>query len=179
MLDFTQFKQLKDLNDLKSHQTPKFIVLPEDLKTQISYKSLLSEATWSDLRDLVNVFHISEDRSMHISTVDGFDMIDLTEINKVIMIDFDDEERTEFVSTFENEKALENFLDEEDYRLSDAVYLEFDDQMIEELVTKTREDQIKFYDQKIAKAKLDIKLATKALKKYEAAKEELNTKENN
>ena len=45
MLDFSQFKQLTNLSDLKSHQATKFIVLPKDLKHRISYKALLSEAT--------------------------------------------------------------------------------------------------------------------------------------
>ena len=45
MLELNQSKQLKDLNELKSHQTPRFIVLPEDLKAHISYKTLLNEAT--------------------------------------------------------------------------------------------------------------------------------------
>ena len=45
--------------------------------------------------------------------------------------------------------------------------------MIEELAAKTREAQVEFYDQKIAKAELYIKLATKALKEFEELKEEL------
>ena len=173
MLELKQFKQLKDLNELKSHQTPKFIVLPENLKAQISYKSLLSEATWSDISGKASIFHILKDQSHEFDYVDEFGLIDLIEINKVIMIDFDDEERAEFVFTFENEKALENFLDQEDYRISDAAYLELDEQMIESLVAKTHEDQLRYYDSKIAKAKLDIKLATKALKEYEELKEGL------
>lgn len=173
MLDFTQFKQLKDLNDLKSHQTPKFIVLPENLKAQIGYKSLLSEATWSDISDKASIFHVLEDQSHEFDYVDEFRLIDLTKMHNVIMVDFDDEERAEFIFTFENEKALKDFLDQEDYRISDAAYLELDDQMIDELVAKTREDQIKFYDQKIAKAKSDIEMATKALNKYEELKEGL------
>lgn len=173
MLELKQFKQLKDLNELKSHQTPKFIVLPEDLKAQISFKTLLSESTWSDIRDFLSVLLVCKDQSIDHTHTNEFDLIDFEDILNVAMIDYDDEEQEEFIFTFENKKALKNFLDEEDYRISDAVYLELDDQMIEELEAKTREAQLRYYDQKIAKVKLDIKLATKALEKYEELKEGL------
>ncbi len=177
MLDLSQFKQLKDLNDLKSHQTPKFIVLPEDLKAQISYKTLLKESTWSEIDSMVNVVNILKDQDYYFYYADEFELIDSEEIHDVAMIDYDDE-KGEFIVTFENKKAFKDFLDQEDYRISDAVYLELDDQMIEELAAKTREAQLDYYDQKIAKAELDIKLATKALKEFEKLKEELMNESN-
>lgn len=173
MLELSRFKQLKDLNDLKSHQTPKFAVLPEDLKAQISYKTLLSESTWSVPSDNVGVFHVFKDQSCYFSSVNEFALIDLTEISNIVMIDYDDEECKEFIFTFENKKAFKDFLDEKDYRISNATYLELNDQMLEELTAKTREAQLDYYDRKIAKAELDIKLATKALKEFEELKEEL------
>lgn len=173
MLELSKFKQLTNLNELKSRQTLKFIVVPEDLKSLISLKTLLSEATWSDVRDFVSVLHICKDQSYYHSRVDEFNLIDLEEMLNVVMIDYDDKEREEFIITFENKKAFKEFLDEKDYHMSDAVYLELDDQMIEELFAKTREDQIELYDKKIAKAELDIKLATKALKEFEELKEGL------
>lgn len=173
MLELSRFKQLKDLNDLKSHQTLKFVILPEDLKAQISYKTLLSESTWSVLSDNVSVFHVFKDQSCYFSRVNEFALIDLTEIFNIVMIDYDNEEQEEFIFTFENRKAFKDFLDEKDYRLSNVSYLELDDQMLEELTAKTREAQLDYYDRKIAKAELDIKLATKALKEFEELKEEL------
>ena len=172
MLELNQSKQLKDLNELKSHQTPKFIVLPEDLKAHISYKTLLNEATWSEISNFVIVLNVLKDQSYYIKNTDEFDLIDLTEIFNIVMIDCDDE-KDEFIVTFENKKAFKDFLDEKDYRISNATYLELNDQMLEELAAKTREAQMDYYDKKIAKAKLDIKLATKALKEFEELKEEL------
>lgn len=172
MLELNQSKQLKDLNELKSHQTPKFIVLPEDLKAHISYKTLLNEATWSEISNFVIVLNVLKDQSYYVSNTDEFDLIDLTEIFNIVMIDCDDE-KDEFIVTFENKKAFKDFLDEKDYRISNATYLELNDQMLEKLAAKTREAQIDYYDRKIAKAKLDIKLATKALKEFEELKEEL------
>ena len=173
MLELKQFKQLKDLNELKSHQTPKFIVVPEDLKAQISFKTLLSESTWSDVRDFTSVMLVCKDQFTDITRTNEFDLINFEDILNVAMIDYDDETEKELIVTFENKKVFKDFLDEEDYRISDAVYLELDDQMIEELEAKTREAQLRYYDQKIAKVKLDIKLATKALEKYEELKEGL------
>lgn len=173
MLDFSQFKQLKNLNELKSYQTTKFIILPENLKHRISYKTLLSEVTWSDLGNNVNVMHVLKDLDYYFGYSDELDMIDFEEIHNVVMIDYAEDEREEIVITFENLKALNEFTDSERKIDRNAVYLELNDQMIEELAAKTREAQIEMYDRKIAKAKLDIKLATAALKEYEDLKGEL------
>ena len=173
MLDFSQFKQLKNLNELKSYQTTKFIVLPKNLKHRISYKTLLSEVTWSDLGNNVNVMHVLKDLDYYFGYSDELDMIDFEEIHNVVMIDYAEDEREEIVITFENLKALNEFTDSERKIDRNAVYLELNDQMIEELAAKTREAQLEYYDQKITKAKLDIKLATAALEEYEDLKGEL------
>lgn len=173
MLDFSQFKQLKNLNELKSYQTTKFIVLPENLKHRVSYKTLLSEATWSDLGNNVNVMHVLKDLDYYFGYSDELDMIDFEEIHNVVMIDYAEDEREEIVITFENQKALNEFTKSELKIDRNAVYLELNDQMIEELAAKTREAQLEYYDQEIAKANLDIKLATARLKEYEDLKGEL------
>lgn len=173
MIELSQFEQLKDLNELKSRQSLKFVVIPENLKAMISFKTLLNEATWSDLGEKVNVLHILKDRYRYLSYYDELDLIDLTEIYNVIVIDNDRDDLKEFAITFENKKVFKDFIDSLDASLSDAVYLKLNDQMIEELVAKTREAQMDFYDRKIAKSKLDIKLATAALKEYEELKEGL------
>lgn len=173
MLDFSQFKQLKSVDDLKSHQTTKFIVLPEDLKSKISYKTLLSEATWSDLGDNANVVHILKDQFYDFRYADEFDLIDSNEIQNVVMIDYDEDEREERVVTFENRNVLKELTKSGCEISSNSVYLELDDQMIEELAVKTREAQLEFYDQKIAKAKRDMKIAAAALKEFEDLKGEL------
>ena len=173
MLKLSQFKQLKTLSDLKSHQATKFIVLSEDLKSKISYKTFLSEVTWSDLGEFVNVMHVFKDGSAWFSYLDELSLINMQETYHTLMIAYDEDDREEFIATFENAKALEDYLASRLHFPSDAVYLELNNQMIEELAAKTREAQIKFYDEKIAKAKLDIKSATATLKKYEDLKEEL------
>ena len=173
MLDFSQFNQLTNLSDLKSHQATKSIVLPKDLKHRISYKALLSEATWSDLGDNVNVVHFFKDQSCYFSYVDEFALIDSTEIHDVLMIDYDEDDREEFVATFENRAALEIYLKNRLHFPSDAVYLELNDQAIEELAAKTREAQLKFYDEKISRMKWGIARMMSDLKDLEDAKEEL------
>ena len=170
MLDFSQFKQLTNLSDLKSHLSTKFVVLPEDLKHRVSYKSLLSEATWSDLGDNINVIHFFKDQSCYFSYVDEFALIDPTEILDVLIVDYDEDDREEFVATFENRVALETYLKNRLHFPSNAVYLELDDQMLEELAAKTRETQIEFCDQKIADAKHRMKLAAATVKDFEDLK---------
>ena len=173
MLDFSQFKQLTNLIDLKSHLTTKFVVLPEDLKHRVSYKALLSEATWSDLGDNVNVVHFFKDQSCYFSYVDEFALIDSTEILDVLIVDYDEDDREEFVATFENRAALETYLKNRLHFPSNAVYLELNDQMLEELAAKTREAQIEFCDNEIAKAKREMKLAAATVKDLEDLKGEL------
>lgn len=173
MLDFSQFKQLTNLSDLKSHLTTKFVVIPKDLKHRISYKTLLSESTCSDLGDNVNVVHFFKDQSCYFSYVDEFALIDSTEIHDVLMIAYDEDDREEFVATFENRAALETYLKNRLHFPSNAVYLELNNQMIEELAAKTREDQIEFCDNEIAKAKREMKLAAATVKDFEDLKGEL------
>lgn len=173
MLDFSRFKQLKRLDGLKSHQTTKFIVIPEDLKAKISYKTLLSEVTWSDLGEFVNVMHVFKDGSAWFSYLDELSLIDMQETYHALMIAYDEDDREEFIATFENAKALEDYLASRLHFPSDAVYLELDDQMIEELAAKTREAQIKFYDEKISGIKYDIAKMMSDLKDLEDLKGEL------
>lgn len=176
MLDFNQFKQLTNLSDLKSRQALKIIALPEDLVHRISYKALLSESTWSDLGDRIDVLRFFKDRSYYYYNFDDFDMIDPEAKYRVIVVDYNEEDRQEFLVTFEDQKALENYLKPKWSRWridSNSVYLELDDQMLNEIETKTHEDQLKFCDQKIAKAKLDMKLAAAELKEFEDLKGEL------
>lgn len=178
MLDFSQFKQLKRLDGLKSHQTTKFIVIPEDLKAKISYKTLLSEVTWSDLGEFVNVMHVFKDGSAWFSYLDELSLINMQETYHALMIAYDEDDREEFIATFENAKALEDYLASRLHFPSDAVYLELDDQMIEELAAKTRETQIKFYDEKIAEAKRDMKRAAATVEEFEDLKGELMNERN-
>lgn len=73
-------------------------------------------------------------------------------------------------------KALENYLKPKWSRWridSNSVYLELDDQMLNEIEAKTHEDQLKFCDQKIARAKLEMKIAVATVKEYEDLKGEL------
>ena len=106
MLNLSQYKQLSTLNDLKSHVTTKFIIIPEDMKAKISYKTLLSESTWSDLDTFINVLHILEDQDCEFSYDDEFDMINADIIHNVIMIDHDKGDDEEYLITFENAKAI-------------------------------------------------------------------------
>lgn len=173
MLELNQFKQLETLSDLKSHQTAKFIVLPEDLKSKISYKTFLSEVTWSDLGEFVNVMHVFKDGSAWFSYLDELSLINMQETYHTLMIAYDEDDREEFIATFENAKALEDYLASRLHFPSDAVYLELNNQMIEELAAKTREAQIKFYDEKISGMKWDIAKMTSDLKDLEDLKGEL------
>ena len=174
MLKLSQFKQLKTLSDLKSHQTTKFIVLPEDFKSKISYKTFLSEVTWSDLGEFVNVMHVFKDGSAWFSYLDELSLINMQETYHTLMIAYDEDDSEEFIATFENAKALEDYLASRLHFPSDAVYLELDDQMIEELAAKTREAQIKFYEEKISRMKCDIAKMTSDLKDLEDLKRRID-----
>ena len=166
MLNLSQYKQLKDLNELKSHTTTKFVIISEDLTAKISYKTLLSESTWSDLKDKVTVMHIFRDQSCFFSHYDELDLIDPDVIYDVVMVDRDKGDGEEYLITFENAKALNEFADSECPIDKNAVYLVLDNEMIEHLEAETLKAQIKFCDEKIAKAERGIKLATKSLKEF-------------
>lgn len=173
MLELSQFKKLSTLDELKSHQTAKFVVIPEDLKDKISYKTLLIESTWSDIGEKANVMHVLKDDSAYFGYFDELECIDIEELYHIAMIAYDEDDREEFIVTFDNAKALEKYLDSRLHFPSDAVYLELNDQMIEELAAKTHEAQIKYYDEKISRMKWDIAKMMSDLKDLEDAKGEL------
>ncbi len=173
MLELSQFKQLTNLSDLKSHRVTKFVMLPENLKHRISYKALLSEATFSDLGDKVNVVHFLKDKTCYFSYVDEFDLLDSREIHDVLMVDYNEDDREEFIATFENRAALETYLEDRLNFPSNAVYLELDDQILQEIEDRTRKDQIEFCDKTIARAKREMKIAAATVKEYEDLKGEL------
>lgn len=166
MLNLSQYKQLKDLNELKSHTTTKFVVIPEDLTAKISYKTLLSESTWSDVKSKITRMAIFRDLSCYYSSLDELDLIDADTIHNVIMIDHDRGDDEEYLITFENAKALNEFAESERPISKNSVYLVLDNEMVEHLEAETLKAQIELCDEKIAKAERDIKLANKALKEF-------------
>lgn len=166
MLNLSQYKQLKDLDELKSNVATKFVVIPDDLKAKIGYKTLLSESTWSDVKSKLTRLSIFRDLSCYFSSLDEFDLINADTIHNVIMIDHDKGDDEEYLITFENAKALNEFAESERPISKNSVYLVLDDEMIEHLEAETLKAQIKFCDEKIAKAERDIKLANKSLKEF-------------
>lgn len=174
MLNLSQYKQLKDLNELKSHVATKFVIIPDDLKAKISYKTLLSESTWSDVKSKITRMTIFRDLSCYFSNLDELDLIDVDTIHNVIMIDHDKGDDEEYLITFENAKALNEFEECERPISKNSVYLVLDDEMIEHLETETLKAQIELCDEKIAKAEREIKIANKALKEFRDLKQEVS-----
>lgn len=170
MLNLSQYRQLSTLNELKSHDATKFVIIPDDLKAKISYKTLLSESTWSDVKSKITRMSIFRDLSCYYSNLDELDLIDADTIHNVIMIDHDRGDDEEYLITFENAKALNEFEESERPISKNSVYLVLDDEMIEHLAAETLKAQIKLCDEEIAKAKRDIKLATKSLKEFQDLK---------
>lgn len=105
MLDFTQFKQLTNLSDLKSCQALKIVTLPEDLKHRISYKALLSAVTWSKIGSRIDVLRFFKDQSYYYYNFDDFDMIDPEAKYRLIVVDYNEEDRQEFLVTFEDQES--------------------------------------------------------------------------
>ena len=173
MLELDQFKQLKNLNELKSHLTTKFVVLPDTLEAKISYKALLRESTWSYVKSKITRMSIFRDLSCYYSNLDEFDLIDADTIHNVIMIDHDRGDDEEYLIKFENAKALNEFAESERPISKNSVYLVLDDEMIEHLEAETLKAQIELCDQKIAKAENEIKLANKSLKEFQDLKQEI------
>lgn len=170
MLNLSQYRQLSTLNELKSHTTTKFVIIPDDLKAKISYKTLLSESTWSDVKSKITRMSIFRDLSCYYSSLDELDLIDADTIHNVIMIDHDRGDDEEYLITFENAKALNEFEESERPICKNSVYLVLDDEMVEYLEAETLKAQIELCDEKIAKAKRDIELANKALKEFQDLK---------
>ena len=173
MLDFTQFKQLKILDELKSHRTTKFIILPKDLIAELSLKTLLEESTSIDLDDKARVLHIFNDLTRYNYQTDIFHLIDLDEIFNIVSIAYDEDDRKDYLIVFENEKAFTKFFKKQTDLLSNAAYLELDDQTIDELVAIDKEEKLRFYESKITRLQSEIEKFAADLEFFESEKAKL------
>ena len=167
MLDFSQFKQLKTLSDLKSFTDARFVEIPEKYLYQIAPWTLFDSSTWRDTDNHIDIVYFNSKDSCDVVYCDPTDSFEKPIFNVVIISD------EEELLTFTSKSVLEEYLHSLLHFPSDAAYLKLSNSIAEELVAKTRQNRIEFYDRKISKTKWDIAVLTSDLKDLEASRAEL------
>ena len=166
MLDFKNYKKL--CSEFTHYSGDKFIELPKESMDSIGLWSLVDRMTLHEIDDLLDVVIWSDDRTCiredttRIRSVLDKDLFNLAMIN-----------RADTIILFKNETAAKHFICDSRINISKVDILKVDESLAQELIEKTREDQIEFCDNKIAKAKREMKLAAATVKEFEDLKGEL------
>lgn len=165
MLDFTKFKQLKDLSEISHLKGDQIIELPEQFKESIGLWSLIDSATNYDLADSIEISKVrgEESTEYYVDRMNG----DLKSIFNVIVID----SIFNIIYTFEDEDSLKEYLNQ--FGSDRTSYLKIDDSMAEELIEKTRQDRIYQCDRDLAMKRYKLKLLQQSIEDLEALKASL------
>lgn len=165
MLDFTKFKQLNGLSEIKSLKGDQIVEIPEQFKDSIGLWSLIDSVTRHGLADSIKISKVrgEESTEYYVDRVNG----DLKSIFNVIVID----SMFNIIFTFEDEESLKEYIDQ--FSSGRMSYLRINDAMAEELIEKTREDRIYQCDRDLALKRYKLKLLQQSIEDLEALKASL------
>ena len=165
MLDFTKFKQFKDLSEISHLKGDQIIEIPRQYTDSIGLWSLIDSTTNYDLADSIEISKVRGDESTeyYVDRMNG----DLKSIFNVIVID----SIFNSIYSFEDEDSLKEYLNQ--FGSDRTSYLKIDDSMSEELIEKTREDRIYQCDRDLAMKRYKLKLLQQSIEDLEALKASL------
>lgn len=165
MLDFTKFKQLKDLSEIASLKGDILIMIPKQYTDSISLWSLIDAATHHELADSIEIAKVHDNKTTedHATRMSG----NLDSVLNVIVID----STFNVFYTFEDESSLKEYLDQ--FSSDQTSYLEIDDTIAEELIEKTRQDRIYQCNRDLALKRYKLKLLQQSIEDLEALKESI------
>lgn len=165
MLDFTKFKQLKDLSEIAYLKGDQILEIPRQYTDSIGLWSLIDSVANYDSAESIKISNVngSESTEYHITRMIG----DLSDILNIIIID------TIFntIYTFKDEESFEGYLDQ--FGSNRMTYLKIDDTMAEELIEKTRQDRIYQCDRDLAMKRYKLKLLQQSIEDLESLKASL------
>ena len=165
MLDFTKFKQLRDLSEIAHLKGDQIIEIPRQYTDSIGLWSLIDSVANYDLADSIEIekVHHGESTEYYVNRMSS----DLDSIFNVIVID----SMFNIIYTFEDEESFEGYLDQ--FASDRVTYLKIDDAMAEELIEKTRQDRIYQCDRDLAMKRYKLKLLQQSIEDLESLKASL------
>ena len=165
MLDFTKFKQLKDLSEISHLKGDQILEIPKQYTDSIGLWSLIDSVANYDSADSIKISNVDGDKSTeyHVTRMIG----DLESLFNIVVID------TIFnaIYTFKDEESFEGYLDQ--FGSNRMTYLKIDDAMAEELIEKTRQDRICQCDRDLAMKRYKLKLLQQSIEDLESLKASL------
>lgn len=139
----------------------RFVVLPEDYKTQIGLWSLINAITDQETPDAFNLSHYAVEHKQISSYCDRI-FSPLSAAFNVFMIDFED-----CVILFDEYKDLEKYVADAFLDLEEAYTLYLTEEFLDQLIEIDKEEKKAWCKNKIKIAKSEIKSFEKQIAKYE------------
>lgn len=165
MLDFTKFKQLKDLSELKTLEGAQIIEIPKQRTDSIGLWSLIDSATNYDLADSIKITKVHGDKTTedYATRMIG----DFASILNIIVID----STFNVIYTFEDQESFEGYLDQ--FSSDRTSYLKIDESTENKLIEKTRQDRIYQCDCDLAMKRFTLNLLQQSIEDLESLKASL------
>lgn len=139
----------------------RFVVLPEDYKTQIGLWSLINSITDQDTPDAFNLSYYATSHKQISSYCDRV-FSPLAAACDVFMIDFED-----CVILFDEYKDLEKYVADAFLDLEEVYTLYLTEEVLDQLIEIDKEEKKAWCKNKIKTAKSEIKSFEKQIAKYE------------
>lgn len=139
----------------------RFVVLPEDYKTQIGLWILIDAITDQETPDAFNLSHYAVEHKQISSYCDRI-FSPLSAAFNVFMIDFED-----CVILFDEDKDLDKYVADAFLDLEESYTLYLTEEFLDQLIEIDKEEKKAWCKNKIKTAKSEIKSFEKQIAKYE------------
>lgn len=164
MLDFNTLVKIDNLEELRSFKGDRLIEIPEKYKNSISLWSLFHAALPYTVKQGFEAIYLSNDSSSIVS-LDEFSSTPKNIISLVILR----QDYHDFI-IFENDAEFNDYISSFHFKASNTAYFKIDEVAAEELIAKTLQDKIDYYDREIEKSEEVIKSESERIKELEALK---------
>lgn len=162
MQSLAKTQKVTSIDEFKTYAgMDRFVVLPEDYKTQIGLWILIDAITDQETPDAFNLSHYAVEHKQISSYCDRI-FSPLSAAFNVFMIDFED-----CVILFDEYKDLEKYVADEFVELEEAYTLYLTEDFLDQLIEIDKEEKKAWCKNKIKTAKSEIKSFEKQIAKYE------------
>lgn len=162
MQSLAKTQKVTSIDEFKTYAgMDRFVVLPEDYKTQIGLWILIDAITDQETPGAFNLSLYAVEHKQISSYCDRI-FSPLSAAFNVFMIDFEDE-----VIVFDEYKDLEKYIADEFVELEEAYTLYLTEEFLDQLIEIDKEEKKAWCKNKIKTAKSEIKSFEKQIDKYE------------
>lgn len=162
MQSLAKTQKVTSIDEFKTYAgMDRFVVLPEDYKTQIGLWILIDAITDQETPDAFNLSHYAVEHKQISSYCDRI-FSPLSAAFNVFMIDFED-----CVILFDEDKDLDKYVADAFLDLEESYTLYLTEEFLDQLIEIDKEEKKAWCKNKIKTAKSEIKSFEKQIAKYE------------